>query len=130
MRVYTIHIHPRRRDPDRDVVLVKEGFCWPAFFFSVIWAIWKGLWGIALLFLVLEIALGLMFDLLLVGPLAQVALGLLLSLGIGFFANDLRRWTLTRRGFRDGGIVVERSLLSAERRLFERNPDLTTDLLA
>lgn len=130
MRVYTVHIHPRRRDPDRDVVLVKEGFCWPAFFFSVIWAIWNGLWLISLLFLVVEIALGLFFDVFHVGPLAQVALGLLLSLAIGFFANDLRRWTLTRRGFRDGGTVVEQNLLAAERRLFEHNPALAADLLS
>lgn len=130
MRVYTVHVHRRRRDPDRNVVLVKEGFCWPAFFFSAIWAIWKGLWLVAVLFVVLEIALGLVFDVFLIDPLTQAALALLLSLAIGFFANDLRRWTLTRRGFRDGGVVVGRNLLAAERRLFEGDPGLAADLLS
>ncbi len=130
MRVYTVHVHRRRRDPDRNVVLVKEGFCWPAFFFSAIWAIWKGLWLVAVLFVVLEIALGLVFDVFLIDPLTQAALALLLSLAIGFFANDLRRWTLTRRGFRDGGVVVGRDLLAAERRLFEGDPGLAADLLS
>jgi hypothetical protein len=133
MRVYTVHIHPRRRDADglgdRDVVLVKEGFCWPALFFSVIWAIWKGLWLVALLFLLLQAALNLFFNVFLVPALTQAVLSLVLAIAIGFFANDLRRWTLSRRGFRDGGVVAGRDLIAAERRFFENSPALTADLL-
>jgi hypothetical protein len=133
MRVYTVHVHPSRRDADgigdRDVVLVKEGFSWPALFFSVIWAIWKGLWLVALLFLVLQTALSFFFNVFLIGTLTQVVLTLLLAIAIGFFANDLRRWTLSRRGFRDAGVVVGRDLLAAERRFFENSPGLTADLL-
>ncbi len=124
MRVYTVHIHPRQRDLDRDIVLVKEGFCWPAFFFSVIWAIWKGLWLVALLFLAIEAALGFLFDVFLVDPLTQAALALLLAVAIGLFANDLRRWTLARRGYRDSGVIVERDLVAAERRFFETSASL------
>ena len=36
----SFHIRHSGLDPDRDVVLVKEGFSWPAFFFS-------GFWGLA-----------------------------------------------------------------------------------
>ena len=133
MRVYTAHLHPRRRESggigDRDVVLVKEGFCWPALFFSVIWALWNGLWLVALLFLLLELALSFLFDLLLIGAPTQIALSLVLAIAIGFFANDLRRWTLARRGFRDAGVVVERDLIAAERRFFENNPGLRADML-
>ena len=133
MRVYTAHIHPRRRDADgiadRDIVLVKEGFCWPALFFSVIWAIWKGLWLVALLFLLLQAALSFFFSVFLVGTLTQVVLSLVLAIAIGFFANDLRRWTLSRRGFRDADVVAERNLIAAERRFFENSPGLTADLL-
>jgi hypothetical protein len=130
MRVYTVHIHPRRADTDRDIVLVKEGFCWPAFFFSVLWAIWNGLWLVALLFLLLEVALSFVFDLFLFSPLSQAALSLLLTIAIGSAANDLRRWTLSRRGYRGEGVVVERNLIAAERRLFENNPGLTAELLS
>jgi hypothetical protein len=28
----------------RGAVLVKEGFCWPAFFFGALWAAVRGLW--------------------------------------------------------------------------------------
>lgn len=130
MRVYTVHIHPRRADSDRDIVLVKEGFCWPAFFFSVVWAIWNGLWLAALVFVLLEAALSLLFDLFLFGPLSQAILSVLLAIAIGLTANDLRRWTLSRRGYRAEGAVVERNLVSAERRFFENNPGLTAELLS
>jgi hypothetical protein len=130
MRVYTVHIHPRRADTDKDIVFVKEGFCWPAFFFSVLWAIWNGLWLVALLFLLLEAGLGLLFDLFLFDPLSQVILSLLLAIAIGLTANDLRRWTLSRRGYRGEGAVVERNLISAERRFFENNPGLTAELMS
>jgi Protein of unknown function (DUF2628) len=133
MRVYTVHIHPRGRDSgglgDRDIVLVKEGFCWPALFFSVIWAIWNGLWIVALLFLLLQGALSFFFDVFLVGAPAQVALSVVLAIAIGFFANDLRRWALSRRGFRNAAVVAERGLVAAERRFFENSPGLTADLL-
>ena len=130
MRVYTVHIHPRRRDMDRDIILVKEGFCWPALFFSVLWAIWNGLWLVALLFLLLEAALSLLIDIFPIGPWTQVALSLLLAVAIGSVANDLRRWTLSRRGYRGAGAVVERDLVAAERRFFESNPGLTAELLS
>ena len=130
MRVYTVHIHPRRRDMDRDIVLIKEGFCWPALFFSVLWAIWNGLWLVALLFLLLEAALSLVFDLFLFGPLSQAILSVLLAIAIGLTANDLRRWTLSRRGYRGEGAVVERNLVSAERRFFENNPGLAAELMS
>jgi hypothetical protein len=130
MRVYTVHIHPRRRDMDRDIVLVKEGFCWPALFFSVLWAIWNGLWLVALLFFLLEAGVSLMFDIFLIDPPTQVGLSLLLAVAIGFIANDLRRWTLSRRGYQSAGAVVERDLVSAERRFFENNPGLTAELLS
>ena len=42
--IYTAHVRGRGREPTSDVVLVKDGFSWPAFFFSLIWALWHRLW--------------------------------------------------------------------------------------
>ena len=44
MRVYTVHMRRPALDPDADFRLVKEGFSWPAFFFSFLWALWSRLW--------------------------------------------------------------------------------------
>ncbi len=46
--IYTVHVRGRGRADD-DVVLVKDGFSWPAFFFSLIWALWHRLWFFALI---------------------------------------------------------------------------------
>ncbi|MBI2584926.1 MAG: DUF2628 domain-containing protein, partial [Rhodospirillales bacterium] len=34
MRLYSVHLRRHGLDPDRDLVLVKEGFSWPAFLLS------------------------------------------------------------------------------------------------
>ena len=36
MRLYSVHLRRHGLDPDRDIVLVKEGFSWPAFFITVL----------------------------------------------------------------------------------------------
>ena len=52
MRLYTVHQNP---DPlsGNDLVFVKEGFCWPAFFFPMLWPLWHRLWLVALMVLVI-----------------------------------------------------------------------------
>ena len=48
MRIYTVHLPAAAGDTGEDraaaAVLVKEGFCWPAFFFAPLWALWHRLW--------------------------------------------------------------------------------------
>ena len=44
MNVYTVHLRRHGLDPDRDLLVVKEGFSWPAFFLSFLWALWHRLW--------------------------------------------------------------------------------------
>ena len=121
MRFYTVHLRGAALDPDRDLVLVEEGFCWPAFFFSVIWALWHRMWLAALLLFALKAganegahALGLS-----AGAHAAVMLGAIAA--IGFVANDLRRHWLGRRGFRDAGVVAAEGHDAALRRFLDAN---------
>ena len=57
MNTYTVHLRRHGLDPERDVVLVKEGFSWPAFFLSFLWALWHQLWLAAALILAAHIAI-------------------------------------------------------------------------
>ena len=113
MRFYTAHVRHGGLDPDRDLVLVKEGFSWPAFFFSVPWALLARLW-LAAFFLVLAIAavefLAYAVEL---DQTTWTALSMGIFAGFGWLGNDLRRQKLERAGF------VFRGVIAAERRLPE-----------
>ncbi|HEX6977751.1 MAG TPA: DUF2628 domain-containing protein [Alphaproteobacteria bacterium] len=119
---YTAHV--RRRGPWResDVVLVKDGFSWPAFFFSFVWSLWHGLWMFTLVIIVGTVALGLASELLAIDPVTEAAAGLGWSLLIGFEANDARRRALARRGFDMTGIVFGANVGEAERHFFYKFP--------
>jgi Protein of unknown function (DUF2628) len=128
MRVYTVHVRTPVTDPDRDLVLVKEGFCWPAFFFSVVWALWHRLWlvaagfvGVHLVWQALAGAVGL-------DATTRYWVDLLISVGIGTVANDLRRWTLAGRGYVPQGVVSAPDADGAAERFLDRRPDVSTGI--
>lgn len=126
MRIYTVHYRPAAADDD--LVLVKEGFCWPAFLFTTLWALWHRLWVVALGLAAVTAVIGVGGALLGLGPVADAALSLGATLLVGFVANDLRRWTLMRRGFSDEGVVVGDGEDSALRRFLAHTPALTGGL--
>lgn len=120
MRVFTAHA----RDGDPEVLLVKEGFSWPAFLFQALWALWHRMWGAALGLLGLGIAaegLGIAAGL---GGAAQAALSLGVAALIGFLGNDLRRHGLARRGYAESAVVAGRDADAALHRLLEHRPEL------
>jgi len=126
MRIYTVHIAPGAGANGREarVTFVKEGFCWPAFFFNWVWALFKGMWITALLLFVASMAVGAAVETLHLSEQARSAASFAYFIVTGLFANDLLRWELTRRGYREAGVVAARNLAAAEQRAFERLPAL------
>ena len=116
MRLYTVHI---RDEPD--IVLVKEGFSWPAFVFSFLWAAALGLWWVALAIFAAALALGAVLDLVGAGLASRAIVQFGFHLLVGLSANDLRRWTLARAGYRDGALSSGADALEAERRYLDAN---------
>lgn len=124
MTTYTLHVprDARPGDPtglDR-AQLVKDGFAWGAFFFSVLWFFFHRLWLAGSAILIVEIAFGAAIGLLNVHPAAASAAHLLLAFLIGLEANSLRRWTLARRGLPAVDVVTASSQSEAETKLFTR----------
>ncbi|MBI3453427.1 MAG: DUF2628 domain-containing protein [Rhodospirillales bacterium] len=119
--VYTVHIRPLSDAADKDAALVKEGFCWPAFFLAVPWALWHGMWVAALIALALEGALGVAAAWLHVGLATEITLGVALAFILGAEANDWRRRSLAGRGFVEAGVIAAPGLLEAERRFFAKH---------
>jgi hypothetical protein len=129
MRLYTVHVrrHGPNPDPDRDLKVVEEGFCWPAFFFSILWALWNGLWLVGLALLAAQAVVGGAVAALGLDPLSQVAVFLGLALIIGMLANDFRRWTLSRHGFDEAAVVAGGDADAALRRFLQNAPNLAAD---
>jgi hypothetical protein len=122
MRIYTVHLRPGRGEPDSGAVLVKEGFCWPAFFFSVLWALYNRMWLAAALFLAVILAADFAARMLDLPADVAFALNLAVALLIGFGANDLRRDSLARSGYTFEGIVAATGEDAAARRWFDMHP--------
>ena len=129
MRVFTVHMRRPALDPARDVVLVKEGFSWPAFAFSVLWALWCRLWLVALGLFAVEVVVNGAMALLAADVWTRTALSLGLMVMVGLVGNDLKRWTLFRRGYLHMGVVTGADMVAAEQRFWDQRPRLAADLV-
>ena len=132
MAIYTVHA-PQKPDgasvAPGEIVFVKEGFCWPALFIPVIWAIYRRLWLVVLILLAALLVLSGLGAA--GGGSAVTVLYLLGRLLVGLEANGLRRWTLDRNGYAFLGVVEGQRLEEAERRFFSGwEPGLPTGELA
>ncbi len=100
MRIYTVY---ERRGPagataDRDIELVKEGFSWPGFWFAGLWALYHGLWlALAAYAAVIAVVVA-AIDGLGLSPALLVLAIVAAMLVLGMLGNDIRRWSLRRRG--------------------------------
>jgi hypothetical protein len=122
MSVYTVHRPlPRKAEasanPDR-FVFVRDGFYFWAFLLGPLWMLWRRLWLVTVLYLIVVVVV--QIGLWVIGASETIGfiVGFLLALLIGFEAGSLRRWTLTRRGWKNIGIVVGDDMEMAERRFF------------
>jgi hypothetical protein len=106
LKIYTVHLRAWSAAPDRDAVLVREGFCWPAFVFGVFWALGHRMWFAAALLLAATLGLAALADLFDPGAGIIEAVGLATSLWVGFEANDWRRAALRRGGYVESGVVA------------------------
>ncbi len=120
MRVYTVHIDPLSAADDRGAQFLLEGCSWPAALFNIFWAIYHGLWDWALVLLAAGLILGAAVELAGLDPVSAAALEIGFTVLVGLTANDWRRWSLTRRGYRLDGIVSGADLGAAEQRYFSR----------
>ena len=123
MSIYTVYepplkAHESAPDPER-FVFVRDGFSFWAFLLGPWWMLRHRLWLAFVCYVILAVALSIALRL--IGASAAVAIiaGALFSLLVGFEAATLRRFTLSRRGWRNVGLVVGDDVESAERRFFD-----------
>ena len=123
MPVYTVHAPVTNnagvRAADR-FAFVRDGFHFWAALLGPLWLLWHGLWLALIGWIVVMVAVGFGMSALGVGGNALFLVDVLLALLMGFEAASLRRWTLSRRNWRQLDIVVAEDWESAERRFFDR----------
>jgi hypothetical protein len=122
VRLYTVHLPAGGPVPGEEPILVKEGFCWPALFFSFLWALWHRMWLVALLVALASIALEIVLSATGANGAARGAINLGFALFVGASANDWRRAWLARRGLRLSEIVAADDEDMAGRRWGDAQP--------
>ncbi|MER2193850.1 DUF2628 domain-containing protein [Methylobacterium brachiatum] len=129
MRSYTLHL-PADARPGESIgleraLLVRDGFSWPAFAFSVLWFLYHRLWIAALIVLAGLMVLAGLGHALGLPPGIATLVTLLASWLIGLEASSLRRWTLARRGWPARDAVMAATAEEAEAKALGRWLDAT-----
>jgi hypothetical protein len=123
MSAYTVHEPPLRAaetspDPER-FVFVRDGFYFWAFALTPLWMLWRRLWLVLLIYVLVTLGIESAMSYAGIGGAAGYIVVLLISLLVGMEAGTLRRQTLAWRGFRQVGIVGGSDAEAAERRFFD-----------
>lgn len=142
MKIYTAHSRTAptgdpARDPD-GLIFVKDGFSIWAALFPLPWFLINLMWIPLLAYLALSIGFSIVVQLLGIPDSAVFPSALVLGLLIGFEANNIRRWSLSSKGYRLIGIGSGATREECERRIYEKLaataarpvpavPDLMTD---
>lgn len=123
MSIYTVYepplkAHESAPDPER-FVFVPDGFSFWAFLLAPLWLVRYRLWLAFIGYVIVAIALQIALRLVGASTGVTITVAALFALLIGFEAATLRRFTLSRRGWKNVGIVVGDDVESAERRFFD-----------
>ena len=120
MRIYTAHTLAHRAP-----VLVREGFAWGGLLFGPLWLLARGAWLAGVL-----AACAWIVALAVLPALAALSALLALHWAAGLFGQDIRRWSLARRGYVLVHVVAAADEDAALARLLDRRPDLIGEALA
>ena len=128
MKVYTVHLRRHYQKRNTEIVLVAEGFSWSASILSVIWTLWHRMWWTALGLASVLLTVNGVIYVLGMDPLTTSFLGIGSALLYGLLANDLRRWSLTRVGFLENGVVLGDTQDKALARFLDDAPDIAGEI--
>ncbi|AIL65385.1 hypothetical protein NOVO_05055 [Rickettsiales bacterium Ac37b] len=96
--IYTIHV---KNNDFNNAVLIKEGnFCLTALIFGIFWALYHRMWLIALILLGINILIGNTMHSQIITEIGGAVLQLCINIIFSLFAYDLRRITLSLKGYK------------------------------
>ena len=116
MTTYSIYAKPDDAAA-AEAIFLPDSFSWGAFVFTWIWALWNRMWIVAVL------AIAVIFIASALPAVPQFLLALGVNLVMGFHGNDLRGWSLTRRGLSEIALSNGGSMEEAELRFYAERDD-------
>ena len=123
MPAYTVHAPVKNgvgiAATDR-FAFVRDGFHFWAALLGPLWLVWHRLWLALIGWIAVAVAVDVGIARLGASGSAIFLTNLLIALLMGFEASSIRRWTLSRRKWRQLDIVVADNQETAERRFFDR----------
>lgn len=122
MATFTVQVRPGGPPDEPDLVLVKEGFSWPALILGPIWFAWMRLWRWLIAYLAVLAATSLALGLVGTAEELDSIVGIAIAVLFAAQANDARRAALARRGYRFAGLAAATRLAEAERRALDHWP--------
>jgi hypothetical protein len=124
---YTVHGPSAEPDAIRqshlDLRFVKDGFSWWGLFVPLIWLLVKRMWIVLFLALAACVVIDLLAYWSGLGDAGAAAATLAVNLIVGFEGNDLQRWSMGLRGFREIGFASGADRDEAEFRFFAALPE-------
>lgn len=124
MPVFTVHapaaVDTRPIGAADQFVFVRDGFHFWAFLLGPVWLAYHRLWLVLTGHVLLLAAVSFGLSWLEAGAGTRLAVMFLIALLLGLEVASLRRWTLSRRGWRQLDIIVAEDGETAERRFFDR----------
>jgi hypothetical protein len=124
LRFYSVLVRPGASA--ETARFVRDGFHFWAFVFTLLWALYRGLWFAALLIAAAMAALALAERALGWPPGVAFASELVLGLLVGLEAGAWQRATLERRGWIEAAVIAAPNRDSAEQRFAELARTLRT----
>ena len=102
-----------RSEEKNDLKAVKRGISFPAFFFTWIWALIKGLWITAFLLIILSFALGIILQKAAFSTPHQHSISILYSIIValvfGLYGNEWVRRKLRKQGYQRIKTVIAKN---------------------
>lgn len=122
MSVYTVHapVAPDLPEQTDRFVFIRDGFHFWAMVFGPLWLVWHRLWLVLLGYLGVGIVTAVALTLLGASANVRTLVFLLIAVLMGLEAASFRRWSYSRRKWRQIDFVVADDEEAAERRFFDR----------
>jgi len=116
MKTFRIYSNSQKIQ-EMEPIFIEDGFSLRAMIFNFLWFLYYSLWIELLVFIVLQCVLSLVDTYL--GYKIYLALQLFIYLAIGFFANQIRAYSLERQGYKFRDIIIAKNEEKAKLKFYK-----------